>query len=221
MADRTTGPSIKGSALAGVIQDVNRLRENGRIDREALDAHLAPEDHALLDAPVQAARWYPIAAYGRLTALLLARDGGGRVTYLNERGANTARRLIESGIYHQLERASGRDQIDPTGLPAAERVAEFARTVRLTVSLSGSIFNFGRWSVGEDPDRPDRLRIQIEDAAEMPDEAIRTIEGFINAIGEQSPFVKHLRWTGRRVETDTIVFTMDGPAAAVYGPPAD
>jgi len=209
-------PSIKGSALTAVVEDVNHLRAAGRVDDTMLKTRLEPGDRALLGETIQAARWYPIAAYGRLTDLLLEVAGGGRAAYLNERGAKTARRLIESGIYHQLERASGSDAIDPRTLSREERAREFTRTVRLTVSLSGSIFNFGRWSVGTDPTHAERLRIVIEDAAAMPDAAIRTIEGFINEIGEASPHIAHLRWTGERTATDTIVYTMDDDIDEVY-----
>lgn len=219
MSQSTKEPSIKGSALVGVIDDINRLRASGRIDGALLEARLTPADRSLLDEAVQAARWYPIDAYGRLTELLLEVEGGGRLTYLKERGANTARRLIEAGIYQQLDRASGADDVDPSTLSPEEQGREFTRTVRLTVSLSGSIFNFGRWSVGEDPDHRDRLRILIEDAAAMPDAAIHTIEGFINAIGEHSPPVKHLRWTGARTASDRIAYVMDAGIGAVYGRP--
>lgn len=216
MMGTTTGAAIKGSTLSGVIEDVNRLRESGRIDGALLAARLDEADRTLLGATIGAASWYPISAYGRLTALLLEVEGGGQVEYLAERGAKTARRLTESGIYHQLERAHGDISVDPRDLPPEDRIHEFGRTMRLVITLSGSIFNFGRWSVGEDPEHADRFRITIEDAAEMPDVAIHTIEGFVNGIGEQSPQVDHMHWTGKRARPDTIVYTMDAGVAAVY-----
>lgn len=217
MATTTTGPAIKGSTLCGVIDDVKRLRDSGRIDDALLDARLEADDRALLDATIGAASWYPIGAYGRLTELLLEVEGGGRIAYLAERGARTARRLTESGIYHQLDRANGQADVDPRKLPFEEQVSEFHRTMRLVMSLSGSIFNFGRWSVREDPDHANRFLIVIEDAEKMPDVAIATIAGFVNGVGAYSPHVDHMHWTGKRTAPGTIVFSMDAGVEAVYG----
>jgi hypothetical protein len=209
--------SIKGSALTAVVDDVNRLRSSGRIDDALLDAHLEAPDRALLESQILPASWYPIDAYGRLTALLLEVDGRGRTEYLNGRGAATARRLIESGIYAQLERASGEGVRIDASMSREDQMREFGRTIRLVTSLSGSIFDFGRWQVGVDPDHADRFRITIEDVEAMPDVAIHTIEGFINAIGEASPHIKHLHWRGERRAPGTIVYTMDAGVDAVYG----
>ena len=215
MASKQPRPSIKGSALQAVIDDLKRLRDAGRVPV----AKIAAEDRALLDEAISPALWYPIESYGRLTALLLELDGGGRLDYLRARGAKTAARLIESGIYQQLERATGEGVLDPSKLTPAEQRREFGRVIRLVTSLSGSIFNFGRWSVGDDPDHSDRFRITIEDARAMPEVAIHTIEGFINCIGEHSPHIVHLHWTGRRDTADTIVYVMDASVDAVYGRP--
>jgi hypothetical protein len=56
----TTTPSIKGSAISSVIEDVCRLRDTDQITPERLESSLEPADLALLDAKVQAALWYPI-----------------------------------------------------------------------------------------------------------------------------------------------------------------
>jgi hypothetical protein len=175
----------------------------------------------MLETAPAAASWYPVDAYARLTGLLVDVSGGDREAFLHERGAKTARRLAETGIYQQLDRATGEADVDPSALAPEDQIREFGRTVRLVVTLSGSMFDFGRWSVSTDPDHPDRFCITIDEAGAMPDVAIATIEGFVNGIGEQSPTVHHLNWTGTRTAPDRIVYTMDAGVTAVYDGAAD
>src|SRR6185503_3004487 len=76
-------PSIKGSALSSVVEDVRALRDSGRISADRLETSLEAADLVLLEAKIQPALWYPIQSYARLTRLLL--DVAGRV--LTERDA--------------------------------------------------------------------------------------------------------------------------------------
>src|SRR5687768_11501021 len=99
----STRPSIKGSALSSVVEDVRALRDTGRLSAERLESSLAPEHLALLDDKVQAALWYPIDAYRRLTELLLEVSGRGDPQYVVDRGQRAAQRLWESGLYVQLQ----------------------------------------------------------------------------------------------------------------------
>src|SRR4030095_181096 len=48
-------PSIKGSALSSVVEDVRALRDSGRIEPDRLEVALEPADLALLDTKLQTA----------------------------------------------------------------------------------------------------------------------------------------------------------------------
>jgi hypothetical protein len=56
----TSEPSIKGSALSSVVEDVRALRDSGRISADRLEASLEAADLALLETKIQPALWYPI-----------------------------------------------------------------------------------------------------------------------------------------------------------------
>ena len=141
-------PCIKGITLHGVVEDVQKLRDTGRISAEELAERLELQELGWLTEGVQPALWYPIQGYARLTDILLQVEGDGDPEYIVRRGAAAAERLHASGLYAQLrhgderrseERAGGREFSDHDG--------------RLMTTLSGSIFNFGSW----------RFRIEEED----------------------------------------------------------
>ena len=96
-------PSIKGSALSSVVEDVRALRDSGRISADRLEASLEAADVALLETKIQPALWYPIASYARLTRAPARVAGRGDPQYVVDRGARAAQRLWESGLYVQLQ----------------------------------------------------------------------------------------------------------------------
>jgi len=78
-------PSVKGSIFRGVLDDLARVREEGRLSAEA-----------------NPASWYPMESYARITQLLGDVEGAGKDSYFVERGRASARRLIKAGLYQQL-----------------------------------------------------------------------------------------------------------------------
>jgi hypothetical protein len=86
------GPAIKGTAFESVTADVLRLREEGRLPAEVLEARLEAPDLALLESKIGPAQWIPIESYRRMTELLQEVEGRGRSEYVVDRG----RRLITS-----------------------------------------------------------------------------------------------------------------------------
>lgn len=166
------GPSIKGSALSTVVEDLQRLRDAGRLDPERQGTRLEPEDLALVDAKIQPALWYPIASYGRLTEVLLEVEGRGDPRYLVERGVRAAKRIWDAGVYVQLQHGEERARAArDRGDPISERDA------RLITSLSGALFNFTRWSYRLTDER--HSVIEVTDAAALPDVATHPIRGFL------------------------------------------
>jgi hypothetical protein len=93
------GGAVKGTAIASVVDDVNRLVAEGRITREELEAQLEREDLEILDEKVFPSSWYPLGTYGRLSRVLLHTDGRGSLEYLVERGRRSAERLRQAGLY--------------------------------------------------------------------------------------------------------------------------
>jgi len=122
-----SGPGIKGSLFDTVAQDVTRrsprtsrdgrpgrhdtvaqdvraLVERGALSREALESRLERDDLVLLEEKIGAGFWYPIGSYRRLLETLRDVEGGDAPrSYLRERGAAAARRLIEAGPYRQMD----------------------------------------------------------------------------------------------------------------------
>ena len=166
-------PSIKGTGIAQAVLDVQRLLAEGRITREQLEVRLEAEDVALLDTKIQAAQWYPNACHRRLTELLRDVEGGGREDYVIGRGAHTAERLLEAGLYSQVRYA------DET---QAGSMRELTRAARLMLTLSGALYSFGRWTLRIDPAEPRALYVDVSDAQHLSEMNRLTAHGFIDQL---------------------------------------
>ena len=176
-------PSIKGSGVSSLIEDLSKMREEGRAPAALLEQRLTPSDRALLDRPVNLAAWYDIHSYRRLAELLCEVEGR-REDLLRERGAAAAKRLAEAGLYQQMELVGRSRDEDLDGDAAFEA---YGRSLRLITTLSGSLLNFGRFAVEVDPDHPHRYCIEIHEADDFPEVLAHTTEGFINAMAEMAP----------------------------------
>lgn len=176
-------PSVKGTVFRGVVEDVRQLVERGRMRAEELESELPARDRAILDDKVLDAAWYPMETYARLMDLLCRREGGGRERYYQQRGARTAERLIEAGLYSQLS-FLGRFEEDAQSVGAPDSRAAidgYIARLRRVVSMAGSIYSSGRWIVEVDPDDAQRVVIEIHDAGAYSEGVRHAIEGFLNA----------------------------------------
>ena len=186
-------PSIKGSGIKRAVEDVQRLLEEGRVDRDELEARLAPEDLALFDRKILDGAWYPNESHRRLTELLRDVEGGGRDEYVVQRGRETAERLLEAGFYRALRLAESERGSDG---------AELVHAVRLMLTVSGALYSFGHWSLdGEDPDH---LRIVARDAEALTDMNRLTAQGFIESFARRVSPQRELRVESRRLDRDTV-----------------
>jgi len=184
-------PSIKGSALSSVVEDVRALRDSGRISKDRLEAALEPGDLALLQTKVQPALWYPIQCYRRLSELLLEVVGRGDPQYIVDRGARAAQRLWESGLYVQLQHGEEKAaKARRTGNVMSDRDA------RVITTLSGAIFNFTRWSYRIEESG---ARIDVDEAAEWPEVSVLAARGFLEYV------VSRLRRVETAVEAKRVV----------------
>lgn len=178
---------MKGSLLEGALRDLRRLLERGALDRDELEARLPAADLALLEQKILAGAWYPMASLARVLELVWEEESGRRPEALRERGRKAATRLVESGLYRQVDAARRR------------RGAEFGR---MLTSLAGAMYDFGRWEYeGDDEGRTSR--VIVSDVAPWPDVLRLATEGFIEtlvaAAGGQAARVTSERPTPERV----------------------
>lgn len=200
----STEPSLKGSVLTDLVEDINKLVADGELPRDRVERRLAPEDLAILDGPVVVSHWYSVEFYRRAAELLRDTVGGGRNEYLRQRGFRRGRKLIEAGLYQQMEyasRAKVQEEVSPE-----RRFAAYGRDLRLFVTLSRSILNFTRWTPMVDPDHADRHRIVVDEAAAYPDALAWATEGLIDSMAANHGLSD--LWSHTRTRPDQIVFRM-------------
>jgi hypothetical protein len=199
-----TLPSIKGSVFASLVEDIHKLLAAKRLKQEELARWLKPKDLQYLDAAVQPFEWYDIRSYARMSDLLRDVEGGGSNEYLRKRGARNAKRLLEAGLYQQLEYTQ-RTLFAQESEPNA-RFEAFGRDLSRLTTISASILNFGRSTPKPDPDRKMRWLIEITQAKEYPEPLVWASDGFTNEMARQhnTPDL----WVWERPEPDRIVWHM-------------
>ena len=199
-----TVPSIKGSVFASVVEGVNKLVTGGEISLKELTRWLEPQDLDLLNQQLLVSEWYDIRAYSRMSELLRDVEGGGNNDYLRQRGRQTARRLLEAGLYQQLEYLHATQLEKATDTHA--RFEAFGRDLRLLTTLSASILNFSKWESKPDPDRDDRYVINVSEAWDVPEVLCWRSDGFVNEMATQHGEPDLWRW--ERAAPDLVVFRM-------------
>jgi hypothetical protein len=198
------GPSIKGRVFGPALEDVQKLVSDGKLKQPELGRWLHPADLVHLGKPVDATDWYDIRLYARVLSLLRDVVGRGSNDYLRQRGAQTAERLLEGGLYSQMEylkRMALNQLTDPQ-----ERHRAYGRDLKLLTSISASILNFAHWEAKPDPDFALRYLIEVSDAADFPEQLGWTSDGFVNRMARQHRAADLFRW--ERVRADLIVFRM-------------
>jgi len=199
-----TTPSIKGSVFSAVVEDVNKLLEQQELSDAEIDRWIEPGDRKLLAASISISSWYDIRAYTRMNEMLRDLRGNGDNTYLRECGRETARRLLEAGLYAQMEFLHRTEVSRTTGSEA--RFAAFGRDLRKLNTLSASILNFSQWEAEPDPDWKHRYCIIVSEAADFPEVLCWRSDGFVNEManyhGESD------LWSWDRPAPDRIVFRM-------------
>jgi hypothetical protein len=197
-------PSIKGAAIAKLIEDVQACFSRSETDRVRLEAKLSPETIHTLEAKVEIGSWYPVSTYDELTNLIWQEEGGGRPDYLRQRGEKMMTRLMEAGLYQQL------DFLDRVHRGLQEKISrdEVQRACRLIGSVSGAIRNFGKDTWVWDPDNPGTMIHHLRDAYHFSEMLRLVSEGSENFVVQTlSPGAP--RTTSERVAPDYIVYRSD------------
>lgn len=186
-------PCIKGTAFVSAVTDLEDLLESGRLTREQLELRLPPQDLEILEAKILPGDWYPIESYGRILDLLGETEGGG-AGYHIRRGRRAAERILQSGIYRQLDKA-------------VERRAEKdeAALIGIMLTVGRTLYNFGSWEFLREQSSPRVLRFELRDVGALPDNARLTIQGFVDWAAEHI-MEQSTRVESRRVAADRIVF---------------
>jgi hypothetical protein len=199
-----TVPSIKGSVFAVLVEDIQKLLGAKRLKQDELKRWLNPKDLAYLESPVQPFEWYDIRAYARMSELLRDVEGGGSNEYLRRRGARNAKRLLEAGLYQQLE-YTHRTLFSRESEKNA-RFEAFGRDLGRLTTISSSILNFGRTQHKPDPDRKMRWLIEVTQAKAYPEALVWASDGFTNEMARQhnTPDL----WVWERPEPERIVWHM-------------
>jgi len=197
-------PSIKGSAFSFVVERTLKLVSAGEISRNELARRLPPDSLSIIDQPIHAIEWYDIRIYAQLMELLRDVAGGGENEYLIRHGEYAAERLLQKGLYQQMEYLK-RLQLGKA-TDAKGRYEAFGRDLRLLVTITPSILNFGHQQVKSDPEHGDRYMLETSDATAYPEVLCWTTQGFNNrmAAAHDSPDL----WRWERPRLDLVRFRM-------------
>jgi hypothetical protein len=172
-------PAIKGSAFAGLVEDLHKLLEQGELSREALCERLPPGDVSLLDEPVSPGFWYPMAAYDRMLELLVELEGGDDPrAYLLGRGERAMQRLMDLGIYNQF---------------ASLEKGWTRLSGRVLGTIGQVVYNFLAFEIVSErpedapPGEPgERFTILLKDGGRLSTNAQTTIEGAVAALASRA-----------------------------------
>jgi hypothetical protein len=163
-------PCIKGTLFQNLAGELLELIQAGELDEQAVDRALKPDERQLLDADVSIRAWYPIVLYDRMLRLYKSAAPFDADGFLTRSGRRSAMRVVELGIYSQL---------DTHTLDSWEN-----RVGRILVTLSGSFFNFGRWE-WQGIERHG-FSILVRDAAPISDDLALRTGGFIEYLATRA-----------------------------------
>ena len=194
-------PSVKGLLLGGVVVNLQRLRERGRLGADACEVRLSRGALGLLEEKVDPSRWYPLAEYAELVDLLWDVEASRDPDYMREKGRAWARKLYDAHRYQQLEYAD-------SSAGAIATPEEAVRQGRLIASLIATFWSFVEAHVDLDPERPSTLRLVLSGRlARLFPEANRfTTEGFLNHMVERAGGSQ--RATSERPAPDRVEFRL-------------
>jgi hypothetical protein len=187
-------PSVKGVAFQFVVNAIEGLLAEGKLERADLETKLAEEDLALLDGEIIPGLWYPIANFGRLLEFALEVDGRPRETW-PQVGFDAAEELFSAAAYRGLVDSAAR-RVDRSGFTLVHLVPLF--------------LNFSEWSFEPEPGDGSVYRVEIAQAEPMPDSFVAVAQGMIEYLS-QLVRGSRLSVSGERVGRDRIVLRAQLP----------
>jgi hypothetical protein len=190
-------PGIKGSVLKGIVEHALEVCHKQNVSAAELERRFGARGVALLHGTIAPAVWYPISFYGTLRAFLREIEGGGSERYSIEAGAESARRLILSGMYPQLAGLDGFGWDGARSLGPAELAArrdKFKQQLTRVAGIHGALFNFSSMTPAADPDHADRVQLEYWDFGAMPPDGRLAVLGFWNELGARWSSSKQDLW---------------------------
>jgi hypothetical protein len=201
-------PSIKGVIVHGLIEEIRGHLENGAIQADELEARLEKEDLELFEEKLNLAGWYPIRAYTRIADLALELAGGSRREACIRSGERDARRMIDAGLYQQLDSLKRLSEAASKST-SEQRFQAMGRLLRLTMSLSKGIYSFSDWKVAVDPDHPRRYRVEVTGAEDLPEVIVVGTVGFLNECSRAARPEEPVEWSVEQPRPDVVIYRMD------------
>jgi hypothetical protein len=188
-----SGPSIKGIVLQLAMEPLQRLLDQGRLKQADLEARLSKQELQLLEDKVVPGLWYPVASVGRVFELVLqVEHPGAGPDAAVQAGAAAAQKLAESQVFKSYITTAG--SWGPRGAgPALVRMAEV-------------LFNFMRFRFDGGKAEADGFRIEVEDAAALPDVLRFLVQGGIQHLSERVSG-RPVRVSSERPAPDRILYT--------------
>jgi hypothetical protein len=144
----------------------------GKLSPVAVKQALKPEELDYLDAELGIASWFPADTYCRMLRLYASTAPDNPREYLIESGRKSAQRVIELGLYSQLD--------DHTESRWEDRVG------RVLVTLSGSFFSFGHWEWLGIEAEGEGFRLGVRDAGAFSHELILRTQGFVEQLATRA-----------------------------------
>lgn len=198
-------PAIKGSAFAGVTEDLQKLRAEGEVSREELAERLPASDVALIDETISPGFWYPLATYDRMLALLVDLEGSDDArAYLLGRGERAMQRLMDLGIYNQF---------------ASLEKGWTRLSGRILGTIGQVVYNFLSFEIVPtgDEDGPvgeasERFTILVRDGGQLSRNAQTTIEGAVATLASRAAHGP-VTVSSARVATDEVEIYVERVAA--------
>jgi hypothetical protein len=96
-------PGVKGTIFSNVASELYELLAEGKLREEQFAALIKPDEREILDRELSISAWYPADLYGRMLQLYAQASPGSGREFLIESGRRSARKVIELGIYAQLD----------------------------------------------------------------------------------------------------------------------
>ena len=190
-----TEPSVKGVLLIGSVSALRKRIREGALTREAAEVRLDARYHAFLDEKLDPTAWYPVGAMGEFNELLADSIGPSREEALRSLGTQGVAMVRGTGTYQQVEAEEG----------SLERASKFeARAfTRMTASVWGAFYNFGKMEVEQD--EKGQLSLHLRDVAPLPDAVRMLTEGWVAALTEHVSR-REASVTSERTADDHIVY---------------
>jgi hypothetical protein len=184
-------PAVKGTLYQNLSSELCVLIQSGRIAQADCERILEPEELQGLDRDVAIGAWYPLDAYERMLNLYVLAAPRDPREFVTQSGRESADRVIELGIYSQLD--------DRTKESWEHRIG------RILLTLSGSFFNFGAWEWSGF--QGESFVVTIRHASCMPDLLAWRTAGFVERLGQRAAGEGDVVVnTERSPDRDTVIF---------------